>query len=65
MRRLFLVSGNKIKGSILKPAYQEKFHVRVDPDFMNVEKIPLKDTADITAILGKVKQNVGDLTPTN
>jgi hypothetical protein len=66
--RLFLFSGNRVKGSILKPAYQEKFHVRVDPDCMITAEIPQGDTDDTRAMLDEAQQaqqKVGDLTLTD
>jgi hypothetical protein len=63
MHRLFLLSSNKVKGRILEPAYDEKFRVRADPDFMTVGQIPQGDTDDIRAKLDKLEQKVGDLTP--
>jgi hypothetical protein len=63
MHRLFLFSGNKVKGSILKPAYQEKFHVGVDPSITIMAEIPQENTDDVNAKLGELERKVGGLTP--
>jgi hypothetical protein len=51
-----LLSNNRIKGSMLLPTYEEGFHLRVHPENIRQEAIPLQDTEDVTAILDEVKE---------
>jgi hypothetical protein len=58
MHRLFLLSSNKVKGSILTPIYYQDFRIEVLAD--SILKIPADDTIDITALLDDIKDKVSN-----
>jgi hypothetical protein len=51
-----LLSSNHIKGSMLLLTYEEGFHLRVHPEDIRQEAIPLQNTEDFTTILDEVKE---------
>jgi len=58
MYRLFLLSSNRVKGSILTPAYYQDFRIEVPAD--SIGKIPIDDTDDITTLLDDIKNKVSN-----
>jgi len=52
--RHILLSGDKVKGRILKPTYKETFHVKPDTSIFDLDKIPKDDTYNITALLAEI-----------
>ncbi|KAL4971180.1 hypothetical protein BDW66DRAFT_146562 [Aspergillus desertorum] len=53
LHRLALFSSNEVRGQYLRPAYTESFRFRASP---SSDKIPKHDTADISALLNKIKE---------
>ncbi|KAL5593038.1 hypothetical protein FOBRF1_012140 [Fusarium oxysporum] len=54
-QRFALLTSNEVRGRYLRPAYMESFGFKATP----LEKmIPSKDTADISALLNSIKQEV-------
>jgi len=61
-RRVLILSGNEVKGKLMKPLYEQSFRLRAEPSWHGV---PESDTPDINALLSQIKQeyvgNYGDL----
>ncbi|KAH6856921.1 hypothetical protein B0I37DRAFT_368797 [Chaetomium sp. MPI-CAGE-AT-0009] len=55
--RLMILSGNEVKGKLLKPSCEQGFRLRASP---NWDGVPTCDTPDINAMLSQIKQDVSD-----
>jgi hypothetical protein len=54
-QRFALLTSNEVRGRYLRPAYMERFGFKAAP---LKKMIPSKDTADISALLNSIKQEV-------
>ncbi|KAF2805956.1 uncharacterized protein BDZ99DRAFT_466262 [Mytilinidion resinicola] len=51
--RVMVLSGNEVKGKLMKPVFEQNFRLRAEPSW---DGVPESDTPDINALLGQIKQ---------
>ena len=55
LHRIIVLSGNELKGKLLKPSCEYSFQLVAEPDWIG---IPVNDTPNINALLSKAKHDV-------
>jgi hypothetical protein len=55
LHRALILSGNEVKGKILRPTMTQSFRLLANPTW---EGFPENDTIDINDMLAKIKQDV-------